>query len=186
MFHECVPCPQTPPWRGRSCSGHLEGLERRPENYHRTRLPSFDLCICVPVEGPEGRGRGGHWNARTHPIVWNSHFCVRPIDNIWDLEMGPEGPLKTQHPTFCVSLTVLTEKSRQSRKSHVETPKSPSKFRFNTFVSEFTPFYVILPLFGPFSEKKMLQALMDWFTNWATGFCAQNFCYTDPQTPSQY
>ena len=73
--------------------------------------------------------------------------------------MGPEGPSKSQHPTFCyfnLFLTVLAAKSRQSRKSHLEPPKSPSTFRFNTYVSEITSFYIILPLLDPFQRKNIV------------------------------
>ena len=38
----------------------------------------------------------------------------------------------------------------------LESAKSPLTFRFNTYVSEITPFYVILPLFGPFLEKQIV------------------------------
>ena len=60
------------------------------------RPPSFDPCICVPVEGPEGGGAGGvsgtlertQSSVTVPDDVWNGHFCARPTDNLWALEMG--------------------------------------------------------------------------------------------------
>ena len=85
------------------------------------RLHSIRVCVYQLRVQKGGGGQGGvsgtlertQMSVTIRDDVWNGHFCARPTDNLWVLEMGQDGPFKPQHPIFLLFSTFFDSFDRK-------------------------------------------------------------------------